>query len=257
MSITEKTRKALREVGLTEYETTAYLHLLTTGPATASQISRPTNLPYSKIYDILTSLEEKGWIETENNRPKKYFPKPPTEALEATKLRIQSALNQNTSQITGELQALYGGKGTQERPDIWILRGEFSILAKIREYFNQAQKELMLAATILPKPLLAYLTQDLTGLRNRGIKIKILVTAQVEAQDLKELAALGEVRVKDQMFGNGVIADSQKVMLLLGKSTNSNEYLAICSDHIGLAELSKEYFEYLWADAKKSSKPAT
>lgn len=250
MSISEKTKKALREIGLTEYESTAYLFLLTSGPATAGQISRSTALPYSKIYNILTSLEEKGWIEVESGRPKRYFPKPPSEALEATRLQVESLLAQNVGQILGELQTLYGGRGLQERPDIWILRGEFSIIAKIKEYFNEAKKELMLAAAILPKPLLEYLISDITRLKSLGVNVKILVTPKVDSESLRELDRFGEAKVKEQMFGNGIIVDGRKVMLLLGKGVGS-EYLAICSDHVGLAELSKEYFEYLWKDAKK------
>jgi len=175
--------------------------------------------------------------------------KPPSEALEATKLQVESSLTQNISQITGELQALYGGRGLQERPDIWILRGEFSIVAKIKEYFNEARKELMLAAAVLPKQLLEYLSSDMARLKSLGVNVKILVTEKVDPQYLEELDRFGEVKVKKQMFGNGVIVDGRKVMLLLGKSAGS-EYLAICSDHVGLAELSKEYFEYLWADAR-------
>jgi sugar-specific transcriptional regulator TrmB len=47
MSISERTKNALRDVGLTGYESIAYLHLLTTGPSTANQISNSTGLPYS------------------------------------------------------------------------------------------------------------------------------------------------------------------------------------------------------------------
>ena len=87
MSITERTKRSLREIGLTGYELVAYLHLLTEGPTTANQISKNTGLPYSKIYDVLISLEDKGWIEIESGRPKKYYPKPPSEALEARTLK--------------------------------------------------------------------------------------------------------------------------------------------------------------------------
>jgi len=249
MSISEKTKRALREVGLTEYESTAYLFLLNSGFATASKISRSTALPYSKIYDILTSLEKKGWVEVESVRPKRYFPKPPSEALEATQLQIESSLADNVNQILDELKPLYSGRGLQERPDIWILRGEFNIIAKIKEYFNEAKRELMLAAAVLPQPLLEFLSSDMVRLKGLGINVKILVTAQVDSNFLRELGRFGELRVKEQMFGNGIIVDGRKVMLLIGGGEDS-EYLAICSDHTGLAELSKEYFEYLWRDAR-------
>jgi hypothetical protein len=75
------------------------------------------------------------------------------------------------------------------------------------------------------------------------------MVAKVATHSLKELNKYGEVRVKEQMFGNGIIVDGKKVMLLLGRGKDST-YLAICSDHLGMAELSKEYFEYLWHDAQ-------
>ena len=249
MSITEKTKRALREIGLTGYESTAYLFLLESGPATAGYISKSTSLPYSKIYNILMALEEKGWIDVASGRPKRYFPKSPSEALEATTLQVESTLVNNVNQILNELQPLYSGRELQERPDIWIVRGEFNIIAKIKEYIGEARKQLMFAATFLPKPLLEYLLSDVSRLHEHGIAINILLTAKVASRSLRELNKFGEVRVKDQMFGNGIIVDGKKVILLLGRGQNST-YLAICSDHLGLAELSKEYFEYLWHDAQ-------
>ncbi|UCH37717.1 MAG: TrmB family transcriptional regulator [Candidatus Bathyarchaeota archaeon] len=249
MSITEKTKQSLREIGLTGYESTAYLFLLVSGPATAGYISKSTSLPYSKIYNILMALEEKGWVDVASGRPKRYFPKSPSEALEATTMQVESTLANNVNQILDELQPLYSGRELQERPDIWIVRGEFNIIAKIKEYISEARQQLMFAATFLPKPLLEYLLSDVSRLHEHGITINILLTATVASRSLLELNKFGEVRVKDQMFGNGIIVDGKKVILLLGRGTNST-YLAICSDHLGLAELSKEYFEYLWHDAQ-------
>lgn len=249
MVVSEKTRKALREIGLTEYELTAYVFLLTSGSRTANQISKSTGLPYSKIYDVLTSLEEKGWVEVEGSRPKRYYPKPPSEALEAMKMRVEQSLDGNVSQILGELKPLYGEKGIQERPDIWIVRGEFNILAKMREVFNDSRSELMIATTVLPRVLVNLFLPDLNRLKSLGVKVKIMVTEGVDDRSLKELERLGEVRLKDRMFGGGIISDHRRVMLLLSGGRDS-EPLAICSDHIGLAELSREYFEYLWNEAK-------
>ena len=63
------------------------------------------------------------------------------------------------------------------------------------------------------------------------------------------IGAYFQIRVKKQMFGNGIISDSRSIMLIVGTGRDS-EYVAICSDHLGLVGLSKEYFEYLWEDAE-------
>lgn len=250
MSISERTKRSLGEIGLTKYESTAYQFLLLSGPTTASQISKATRLPYSKIYDVLTSLEQKGWVEVESGRPKKYYPKPPSEALEATRLRVEKTLADNIDQISGELQPLYSQKEAQERPDIWIVRGEFNILARIGKMLDETKRELMIAATVFPITFSEMFIPELLRLRRLNTSIKIMVTREIDSDALTELKGLGEIRVKEQMFGNGIISDSRKVMLLVGIGRDS-DYLAICSDHLGLAGLAKEYFEYLWEDAKQ------
>ncbi|MCD6470699.1 TrmB family transcriptional regulator, partial [Candidatus Bathyarchaeota archaeon] len=56
-------------MGLTEYEIRAYLHLLKYGLLTASRLSEMAGIPYSKIYEVLNSLERKGWVKSQESRP--------------------------------------------------------------------------------------------------------------------------------------------------------------------------------------------
>jgi len=249
MAVTDRTKRALKEIGLTEYEIAVYLSLLENGPSTASQASKDAGVPYSKIYDVLTSLEAKGWVEVENTRPKRYFPKPPSESLEATRLTIESTLQSNLSQARGELEPLYASKELQERPDIWIVRGDFNIIARIREALTASKRTLMIATVAPPRPLLEILLGDLQKLRDAGVEIRIMVTKDVGEETFRRLSGLGDVRVKERMFGGGVISDGKRVILILG-SGETKDYLALCSDHIGLASLAREYFHYLWNEAQ-------
>lgn len=59
MLISEETRKSLQNLGLTDYETRVYVALLQRGALTASEASENTQVPYSKIYEILGNLEKK------------------------------------------------------------------------------------------------------------------------------------------------------------------------------------------------------
>jgi len=250
MAVTDRTRRALKELGLTEYEIAAYLSLLGSGPCTANQASKDAGVPYSKIYDVLASLEAKGWVEVENARPKRYFPKPPSEALEATRLTFESTLQGNLNQARGELEPLYASKELQERPEIWIVRGDFNILARIREALNSSKRTLMIATVAPPRPLLEVLLNDLRRLKDAGVEVRLMVTKDVGEEALKRLSELGEVRVKERMFGGGIISDGKRVVLILG-SGEAKDYLALCSDHIGLASLAREYFQYLWNEPEK------
>jgi sugar-specific transcriptional regulator TrmB len=59
MSISDKTRKALEKIGLTSYEIRTFSALLKSGELTASDLSQKSGVPYSKIYEVLGTLEEK------------------------------------------------------------------------------------------------------------------------------------------------------------------------------------------------------
>lgn len=52
----------LKKIGLTEYETKVYIALLELGKATSGEILQTANLNTGKIYEILNSLKNKGFI---------------------------------------------------------------------------------------------------------------------------------------------------------------------------------------------------
>jgi hypothetical protein len=92
----------------------------------------------------------------------------------------------------------------------------------------------------------------LRTLSEKGVKIAVLVSDNTSQDAILTISRVAEVRVKNSMFGGGVIGDINQVMILLGNGRNergSIEPIAIWANHIGLAGFAKEYFRYLWADA--------
>jgi len=245
--VSEETKKVLRELGLTDYETRSYLALLERGVLTASQVSENAQVPYSKVYETLTSLERKGWIETEHGRPTRYYPKAPSEALAAMKLQLEDKVKTWEKTIVGELEPFYERREMREKPDLWILRGEFNTLAKLKEMLEKTKNELMIAAPILPKTLADAVTPMLRRLQNSNVKVFFMVSKEAKDWNPQKIADLAEVRVRDHMFGGGVIADGKEAMLFLGEDKPT---LVIWSNHLGLVQFAKEYFRYLWESSK-------
>ncbi len=246
----ESTKKAMKEFGLTEYEIRCYLSLLQSEEMVASKISKITDVPYSRIYEILVNLEEKGWIESDNSRPKRFKARPPFIALENTKIRIEKIQKTNEAQILGELQSLYESKESLERPEIWIIRGENNIIERAKETISQSRKEILLALPLVSKNIAEKISPALMFLDSRGIKVTILGTKESE-RVLRKFCKVAQIRVRDRMFGGGIISDAREVLLLLGSESDSSDALAICSEHIGLAKFAREYFEWLFKTSKK------
>jgi sugar-specific transcriptional regulator TrmB len=239
----------LQEFGLTDYEIRSYTALLEIGPATASELSEASGVPYSKIYEVLGSLEKKGWIEMEHGRPSKYYPKPPSIAMEITKSQLENSLRTNEALILSELQPIYERKGVRERPDIWIMRGDLNVLAKIRETLEHVQKEILASIPSIPDSVAELLLPLVRSVTERGVRVQVMTMKNPTSTTISKLMKFCDIRSRDQMFGGGIIADGREVILILGQEDEAMN-LAIWSDHVGLAKFAKNYFEYLWQDSK-------
>jgi sugar-specific transcriptional regulator TrmB len=216
------------------------------GVTIASDVSKNTNVPYSKIYEVLNSLEKKGWIETRSSRPRRYYPKSPVEALEVTRLRLQETINNWQNSVLEELQPLYDKREIREKPDVWILRGKFDTIAKVKDLFETASNELLIALPVLNESLIKAVIPLFKTFVDIKIKLFIMISKE-QALNVKDLSQIGEIRVRNSMFGGGIIADSREALLILGEK----KPIIIWSDHISLVKFAKVYFQYLWNTAEK------
>lgn len=248
--MSERTRRALKEFGLTEYEVKAYVSLVESGALPASELSKVASIPYSKIYEIIGNLERKGWVESEQGRPSKYYAKAPSTALESSRVRFENTLRSSEADALGELQPLYEKKGVQEKPDIWIVRGQDNIVDKIKETLGRTSRELMVAMPVVPESIVAMALPVLALMREKNIHVSVMMPASVGRDTIKRLKGLAEVRTREQLFGGGIISDDNRIVILLGEDPEKGLTLAISSDHIGLVRFGKSYFEYLWEGSK-------
>jgi len=236
-------------IGLNAYEIDAYVALLEGGQMTAMEISKKAKVPYSKIYEVLNLLKNKKWIKGLESRPSKYYPIPPLDALATAKLRIEDEYKSWEQTIARELQPLYEKRELVEHPDILILRGQQAVMAKLDETFKKATKEIMIASPEFAKTMINSAIFFLEGLQKTRVDVKLMVAGKAgNWMKLKGLAGIGELRVRDQMFGGGVIADGKEAMLFLGEEKPS---LVIWSNHVGLVRFARDYFQFLWESSEK------
>lgn len=254
MSISDKARKSLEKIGLTGYEIRTFSSLLVSGGQTASETSQKSGVPYSKIYEVLGTLEEKGWIGSDDSRPTKYFAKSPSTGLEATKQRMEEEFEHNQGIITSELVPLYEKSGTSEKPDIWVLSGTVNIATKILEMVDNCRSEVMIALPEAGQELVKQALPKLRLLHDKGISITILTSDKMDKESLRAISRVATVKVREGLFGGGIISDKRYVVILLGPeigAANSSDSVAIWADHAGLAGFAREYFEYLLKDSRQ------
>ena len=216
------------------------------------EVSEQASVPYSKMYEVLNSLKEKGWIKSTESRPFKYYPVPPMEATRLTKLRIEDKFANLESTVAETLQPLYEQRELVERPEMMILRGQQAVLTKLEDMLKKASIEIVVAAPEFAKPVIA-LAEPLLGSGSalkKSVTIKFMAAGRKDDWAfVKKFGALGEIRLRDHMFGGGIIADGKEAMLFLGEDKPT---LVIWSNHVGLVGFAREYFQFLW-DSSTSS----
>jgi len=92
--VTAEPGELLATLDLTEYEERALEELLLLGRTSAPDLAEATGIPKARIYGVLDSLADDGYIKVVPGRPKMYHPKPPgailDRAIEARRQEFES-----------------------------------------------------------------------------------------------------------------------------------------------------------------------
>ncbi len=132
-------RRYLKELGLTQYETDAYLVLLEKGMLTATECSAASGVPRPRCYDVLRSLMEKGLVRMEPGRPTKYTAIPPevglTNLFKNYKEYIERDIetkNRNIQFLSEQLAQLYTKESFENVEEyVWVSKEELNPLSHV------------------------------------------------------------------------------------------------------------------------------
>jgi len=238
--------RALLKLGLTSYDIKVFQALLNGGSMTAQEISRYSHVPYPKVYSSLKKLAEMKWIKEEKSWPSRYYLAPPDEILMRFKEKVESDLKEFESFIESSVRPVYNSRGITEKSDVWLVNGYRAVMETVIEAVKLAKEEVKIAMPFEPEQSFFVDLKD-SVYDKKDLKVKVLTSSKSSGYIKKELPK-AEVRIRDSMFGGGVISDSRTVVLML--SMSEGDYTAIASNHPYLAMLADSYFNYLWEGAE-------
>jgi len=244
--IGEQAVSKLRSLGLTITEAEVYLALLK-GDADAKSLSVSAGVPYSKMHTVLRGLVAKRLVVRSGKSPSVYSCRDLGEGLQDYKRMRIAELEERVKEAEAELSKLRT-EASSERPDIWIIKGQEKILMRSYEAINNAKVEAKVALPSFPQLLTAALVPVMKRLKAENIKIKLLLPSSVPAAEVKKLVDFGEIRLRDKMFGGGIIIDDREALLLVS-AEGDTQNLAIWSNHLGIVQLAAAYFDNLWASS--------
>jgi HTH-type transcriptional regulator, sugar sensing transcriptional regulator len=137
-------------------------------------------------------------------------------------MRMENVIRDNQNIIQSELMPIYEKSGMKEKPEIWVVRGVYNIAAKVNEIIETSEQELLIA---LPQAAedIAKLTQPLLRMSHeKGVRITVLASEETSQETVRMISRVASVRLKNNMFGGGVIGDSRQVVILLTEGRSDN-----------------------------------
>ncbi len=131
----------LKELGLTEYDAKVYYTLVAKSPLTAIDISREADVPMSKIYVVLSRLENGGWISVVPERPKQYRAVDPAITVDNACSQAARRLDDLPEPAAEEPQGDFDGRADDaEASEFLVVHGTVNALNHLKEIV-QSQKD--------------------------------------------------------------------------------------------------------------------
>lgn len=173
------------------YEAKVWLALLSKGIASAREVADLSGVPRSRTYDVLESLEKRGFAITKIGKPVKYISVKPTEVIEKMKsLVLQDAQDKvkslgdlkGTSEYTELNQLHNSGIAPIKSHDITgSLKGRANIVARLRELLDSAKSEVIICTSVSDfEDKSRVLIPALERFNKENVKIKISLSGDIE-----------------------------------------------------------------------------
>lgn len=137
----EEIVQQLKKLGFNEYEAKSYLSLVRLGPVTAYQVSKESGIPRARIYDVLSTLVEKGIVMKEEiNDTTRYSPLP----VETFLQKAQSEWQSTYSVISDSLKSLESSEKKMDNRVI-TLKENKTIISYCQTLLKKAERRIVIS----------------------------------------------------------------------------------------------------------------
>ncbi len=227
MLVKEEFLSTLRRFfNLNLYEGKLWVALLSRGVATAGELSDLAFVPRSRSYDVLESLERKGFVTMKLGKPIKYIAVSPSEVLERVKKNLKEEAEEKVKRleelkktdVLGELAELRTqGIELIEPSDLsGSLKGRHNLYNHLELAIRNAEKSVTLMTTsqgFIRK--VEGLKPIFEKLKKKGVKIRIAAPITKETKDaVKDISTVAEVKHTD-LRARFCVVDGKEVVFMI------------------------------------------
>ena len=216
-----------RYFDLNLYEVKLWAALLSRGVSTAGELSDIASVPRSRSYDVLESLEKKGFVVMKTGKPIKYIAIPPSEVVDRVKKNMHMNAQEKIkrldsikeSELLTELEALHtNGIELVDPSDMsGSLKGRHNLYNHLELTIKNAEESIIIMTTtqgfIRKAEALKYVFEQI---KSRGVKIRIATQITPDCKNaIKTLEGLAEIRDANTKARFTVVDGKELIFMVL------------------------------------------
>ncbi len=228
MIVKEEFLSQLRRIfRLNLYEVRVWTALLSRGVSTAGELSDIGNVPRSRTYDILESLEKKGFVVLKLGKPIKFIALKPEEVIERVKKNVvvearasEKRLDKlKRSGMLQELNSLYtqGVKYIEPTDLSGALRGRHNLYSYLDMLVRQAENRVTIVTSEdgLGRKIEA-LKPSIEKVKKKGVSVRIAAPITKKNVEIaKDLGKIAEVRHIVNPKSRFCVVDGRELMFMV------------------------------------------
>jgi len=216
----------LKRIGLNEYESRVYSSLNSSQAKTASEISQKARIPRARVYDVLMTLERKGFVMISVGRPVSFKAVEPEKALKNYEKQKRKSFETELKEMNSLKESLKKNfNKTPETEDFsgawWVLTGN-QINNIIASSLKNAKESVIIStseANALRK-INAFNTK-LRALKSKGVELKFVLNSVYQNKIKDEFKDFNAIKSNNKT--RFIVFDNKKVLLFFNEKKEENE----------------------------------
>jgi HTH-type transcriptional regulator, sugar sensing transcriptional regulator len=261
----ERLIQSIQSLGLTEYESKAYLSLLSLGICDARELCRHSNVPSSKIYSIMEKFDLMGLVEIQQSKPARFKALEPSigiNRLVKNKEKEILSIRDTLPLLESELDSVFLKQGSRnDQPFFNLQFGMKDHIQKHLPYLGNAHKQ-----------ILSYFESTcLKGARTYGHEVKRAIIGNIMRNNVSSKVLFGtddkklvggflkglpdspsiELKISRQIHAPFHVIDASSAIVVVDNPLFREGRIA--SLHVVQKDLAKELadgYKSLWESAK-------
>lgn len=197
----------LEQLGLREYEAKCFVSLTRITAGTAREVSEQVDVPRTRVYEAVRSLESEGLVEIQHSSPQRFRAISISEAVEVLEKRYRDRI-QSLERALEQISESSEIHCADADPEVWSLVGTDSITTRMNRLIDEAGAEVLV----------------LVG--NEAVLSDLLYERLVAADDrgLDVVVGTGSTALRDQLresLPSALVFDSELEWLQTNRGPNS------------------------------------